>query len=129
VRVSIHTTDNTIYLDGKPMRCDCAALREKHVTAVQWHDDRGEIEYFGHKQPNEPIESFELVRPFVERAKPFPQPKAMTLEESKAHWEKYLIDHPELAESLERERARIAAQQIEQARIEAEARKALPPPS
>jgi hypothetical protein len=117
VRVSIHSTDNTIYIDGKAMRCDCADLREKHISAVQWDRDKGEIEYFGHKQPNEPIKSFELVSPFVDRAHPFPQPKAMTLEESKAHWEQYLRDHPELAESLENERIRLAE---EQARMEAE---------
>jgi hypothetical protein len=117
VRVSIHSTDNTIYIEGKAMRTDCSALREEHISAVQWYEDKGEIEYFGHKKPNMEIDSFDVVRPFVERAQPFPQPKAMTLEESRAHWEQYLRDHPELAESLDNERIRLAE---EQARVEAE---------
>jgi hypothetical protein len=121
MRVAISSVDDVIHIDGNAMRTDCAALRAREISAVQWYGEAGEIEYIGHKRPNEKIEDFEPFHAFVAQAEPFQEPEPMTPDESRAHWEAYLARHPDLKAALEKEQA-------ERDAIVAEAMKALPPP-
>lgn len=69
MRVSIIAADNLIYIDGEAHDCDCSGLLASGVSAVQWHDGQGEVEFVGHVEPNEMITNFEPFQAFVDKAK------------------------------------------------------------
>jgi hypothetical protein len=51
MRVTIIKSDKTVSVDGDPRVID-ALIDLPGISAVQWYDDYGEIEYEGHSQPN-----------------------------------------------------------------------------
>ena len=74
MRVSIHTADNRICVDGEWFETDCATLRGMNISALQWMGSDGWLEYDGHQQPNEVITDFSHYQQFVDNATPLPEP-------------------------------------------------------
>jgi hypothetical protein len=68
MRVAIITTDNIIVIDGVPHRTDCADLVAQQISAVQWYETEGEVEYIGHAKPNEKITDFTAFQTYVDNA-------------------------------------------------------------
>lgn len=77
MRMAIIATDNLVYRDNEARQCDCAELRAKGISAVQWNGKNGEIEYVGHKKPNENITKFSAFQKFIDRSMPLPEPPAI----------------------------------------------------
>jgi hypothetical protein len=79
MRVAIVATDNIIVIDGEVASTDCAMLREDGISAVQWNEDGGHIEYDRHAKPNEIIDDFTPYQRYIDEAvwpeKPEPTPQ------------------------------------------------------
>lgn len=69
-RVSIHTEDNKICIDGAWHDVDCRALVQKGIRAVQWHGSVGEVEYVGHQFQNDVFDDFTPFDGYVKKATP-----------------------------------------------------------
>jgi hypothetical protein len=67
-RVSIISTDHNIVIDGVGMKTDCAELLADQISAVQWEDGAGHIEFVRHVRPNEMIDDFSPFEKYVEAA-------------------------------------------------------------
>jgi hypothetical protein len=80
MRVTILAGDGFIVVDSRGGTTDCAELLAQGISAVQWYDDTGEIEFVGHSQPNEAITDFAPFQKYVDNAvwpaepKPIEQP-------------------------------------------------------
>ena len=72
MRVSIIAADNMVVIDGTAHDCDCSKLLAHGISALQWYGAEGEIEYVGHKQPNEITDSLENFQEFIDKATPVP---------------------------------------------------------
>jgi hypothetical protein len=94
MRVSIHTADNIIVIDGKTLAVDCRTLRSREVAALQWYGQMGEVEFIGHKRQNEIIRSLKEFQDFIDRAQPIPEPEPPTPDELDAMHEGYMARHP-----------------------------------
>lgn len=75
MRVSILAADNIIQNDGKTYTSDCSQLITDGISAVQWHDDWGEVEYTTNladntRKPNERITDFAPFQSYVDKAAP-----------------------------------------------------------
>jgi hypothetical protein len=75
MRVSINAIDDVITIDGTAGLTDCAALFAQGISAVQWRDDIGELEFVGHSKPNEVITEFTPYQSYVDNAVPIPEPE------------------------------------------------------
>jgi hypothetical protein len=94
MRVSIQTADNIITIDGKAHHVDCTGLRGRNISAVQWYGELGEVEFIGHKQPNQTIRSLGDLQYYVDEAKPIPEPEPPTPDELQAQHQAYMARHP-----------------------------------
>jgi hypothetical protein len=94
-RVSIIADDDSIVIDRVAKIVDCAKLREAKISAVQWYDDHGEIEYARHAKPNKTFDSFEEFQSLVDDAKPVPSPKPPTPQELDEMNNRYLLEYPD----------------------------------
>ena len=95
MRVSIVTDDDSIVIDRLGKTVDCAALRNNQISAVQWYGDHGEIEFEGHRKPNEVIHSFKDFQSLVTAAKPIPSPKPPTPQEVDEAHNRYALEYPD----------------------------------
>jgi hypothetical protein len=74
MRASIVVEDNIVVVDGVIKTTDCAMLLGDGISAVQWEDTSGHIEYVGHAKPNEAITDFAPYQHYVDDAQPLPPP-------------------------------------------------------
>jgi hypothetical protein len=81
MRVSIAAHDNLITVDGVTKTVNCSALIAAEISAIQWYNDHGEIEFIGHKKINERITNFDKYAPLINAAQSLPsaQPGGMAL--------------------------------------------------
>jgi D-alanyl-D-alanine carboxypeptidase len=117
MRVSIIPADNMVVIDGKAMFADLKVLRGRNVSAVQWFDRRGEVEFVGHAQQNQVITSLKMFQEFIDLARTPPDPRSPTPSELEAQNRAYIFRNPEARRAWDEQDA---AQ-----RREAEARAAL----
>jgi hypothetical protein len=70
-------------IDGVAHDCDCRGLLERGISALQWHDKVGEIEFVGHRYPNEITEEFGEFQQYIKAAKrPDPEQEATKVREA-----------------------------------------------
>ena len=70
MRISILVADNSVIIDGVAHESDCSSLVGRGISALQWYGTEGEIEYAGHRKPNEQTIDLVPFREFIDRAKP-----------------------------------------------------------
>lgn len=68
MRVSINAIDGAICVDGTSGTTDTKDLLSKGISAVQWNDNAGEIEYVRHEKPNEKILTFRSYQQYIDKA-------------------------------------------------------------
>jgi hypothetical protein len=95
MRVSIAAADDIIVIDKKVMTVDCTPLRANRISAIQWYDDHGEIEFERHHKPNEVFHSLEQFQSLVDGAKSIRSPKPPTPQELDEMNNRYLLEHPD----------------------------------
>jgi hypothetical protein len=95
MRVSVIAADNVVVVDGKPMQVDCKSLRDLRISAIQWYDDHGEVEFDRHHKPNETMKDYASLKKLIDAAKPFPSPKAPTPAELLETHNRYMLEHPD----------------------------------
>jgi hypothetical protein len=106
-RVSIQVEDNIVVVDRKVLTVDCSPLREKRISAVQWYDDHGEVEFERHHKGNEIIHSLEEFQSLVTAAKPIPSPKPPTPQELDEMHNRFMLEHPEARAAWEQRDAEV----------------------
>jgi hypothetical protein len=65
-RFSLIADDNVVCVDGLAHRVDVSDI-DQDVHAVQWHSTWGEIEFKGHRKPNQRFTDFSPFQKFVAR--------------------------------------------------------------
>jgi hypothetical protein len=95
MRVSIQAADNIIIIDGKILTVNCSTLRSRNISAVQWYDELGEVEFKDHKQANQAIRSIKEFQSLIDEAKPLADPKAQTPDELDAQHRAYMERNPD----------------------------------
>ena len=81
MRITIIPSDGHIYVDGKLHVADCSSV-DPSIHAVQWYDDRGEVEFKtidSERKPNEAIDSLGPFQALVDQVmEPPPAPMSIT---------------------------------------------------
>ncbi|UEM11749.1 hypothetical protein J4G43_046080 [Bradyrhizobium barranii subsp. barranii] len=75
MRATIVVSDNIVVVDGEPMKSDLSELAAQQVSAVQWYDTEGEVEYARHVKPNEAITDFAPFQIYIDNADPLAPPE------------------------------------------------------
>jgi hypothetical protein len=75
MRATIAVSDNLVAVDGVTMKSDCSELAAQQVSAVQWYDTEGEVEYARHVKPNEKITDFGPYQIYIDNADPLVPPE------------------------------------------------------
>jgi hypothetical protein len=121
MRVSIQVADDICVVDRVAKRVDCTPLRNNKISAVQWYDDHGEIEFERHHKPNEVFHSFEEFQSLVTAATPIGNPKPPTPQELDETHNRFLLEHPDWRKPWDQRdaeiRARLDADNAERIRV------------
>jgi hypothetical protein len=107
MRVSIIAEDDCIVVDKVAKLVDCRELIAKEISAIQWYGDHGEIEFVGHKKPNEVFHSFEEFQSLVTAAKPIPSPKPPTPQELDEMHNRFMLEHPNARQAWDQRDAEV----------------------
>jgi hypothetical protein len=75
MRATIAVSDNIVVVDGVAMKSDCSELAAQQISAVQWYDTEGEVEYARHAKPNEKITDFAPYQIYIDNADPLVPPE------------------------------------------------------
>jgi hypothetical protein len=116
MRASIVAADNIVVVDGVSLISDCSALLADGVSAVQWYNDKGEVEHVGHVLPNKAIDDLSPYQIYIDQAVPL---KWLTPEETLANHEEWRRKHPEEVAAWDKylldQRSKMLAEAIAQA--------------